>query len=134
MVMTEHLNWTPDELDAALAEAQAELPSLPPALQARILADAAAVQMASSTPRQTRATPKSSSGFSGLWAALGGGRGAGGLAAASLAGLWIGFTGAGGLVPATADIWSSSGEIGYVELMAGETFGETLGFGLGQEG
>lgn len=83
------------DLDA-LFEARREMPVDAPsaALVARIMADAATEGAPATVPSvapSTTPAPSAATGFSALWAALGGWFGAGGLAAATLTGLWVGI-------------------------------------------
>jgi hypothetical protein len=95
------------DLDGLFAQARADRPGLPGSLQAAILSDAAAVQAEWQAPapeRQARG---------GFWLqlrqAVGGWPALGGLAAASAAGLWIGFTGP-DFLPDPLDLVTASAE------------------------
>ncbi len=87
----------------ALARAPVDPPSRE--LMARILADAAAVDSG-----RTQMAPQAARGglFSGLMAALGGWPALGGLAAATVAGLWIGIAPPSGLTGLTDAVWGTS--------------------------
>jgi hypothetical protein len=77
-----------DRLDALLDEVAGQKAAPSADLMARVLADAARVQL----PVAARPLAQGSSGvFSPLWAALGGWAGAGGLAAVAAAGVWLGI-------------------------------------------
>lgn len=80
---------TEDDLDGLFADARAAAPQPPAALSARVLADAA-----QSLPRpELVARPAPRPGFwARLGVALGGGGALAGMATATLAGFWIGFS------------------------------------------
>ncbi|MDE3079765.1 MAG: dihydroorotate dehydrogenase [Paracoccaceae bacterium] len=98
-----------DGLDAYIATARTEVPALPDALVARILADAAMVQAGRGRTAGPVAVAARRRG--GLWPALAamiGGRGAlAGLLSATLAGLWLGFSPPAQLAPLTRSITQS---------------------------
>lgn len=75
-----------DDLDRFFAAARAARPEPSPALMARVVADAAAVQAS----RMKRPAPRRASWLSRLAPAFGAGGAWAGLAAASAAGFWIG--------------------------------------------
>jgi hypothetical protein len=83
-----------DGLAAFFAAGRDEVPALPDALMARILADAAMVQTAAQ--QAARPAPVAPRRRAGVWRTLSqviGGRGAvAGLLSATLAGLWLGFS------------------------------------------
>lgn len=87
-----------DNLDLLFAQARENRPELPDDLTVRILTDAEAVRLDRMKPDQPKAKP--------LWtrvlAGLGGWQGMGGLVAASMAGVWIGFS-APGFLPDPAN-------------------------------
>ncbi|MCG7519094.1 hypothetical protein [Ruegeria sp. Ofav3-42] len=77
-----------DNLDLLFAQAREKRPELPDDLAVRILTDAETVRLERRKPDETKTNP--------LWtrvlAGLGGWQGMGGLVAASMAGVWIGFS------------------------------------------
>ena len=77
------------DLELLFAEARRSGPELPDDLAVRILTDAEAVRLERTRP----AAPADRGLFRGLYGALGGWRGLGGLVAASVAGVWVGFSG-----------------------------------------
>jgi hypothetical protein len=95
-----------DDLDQLFEQARAapRLPPVPPGLRARVLGDAARVQETAAGQLLRRGVPgrgvpargaarprRGGAGRSGTpWAAIGGWRGAAGLLAATLCGVWIG--------------------------------------------
>ncbi len=87
----------------AAARTAAPVPS--PALQARVLADADQVAAERDGAVRPRRADRRGSWLGGLWAALGGWQGGTGLAAATIAGLAIGF-GAPGVVPGVTSVES----------------------------
>jgi len=76
------------DLDQLFAEARQARPDLPDDLAVRILTDAEAVRL----ERQKQAVPARRNPILGLFDGLGGWQGLSGLVAASLAGLWVGFS------------------------------------------
>ncbi|WP_072793703.1 hypothetical protein [Cognatishimia maritima] len=80
---------TDDALDALFAEAADFAPTPSDALMARVLADAEAFQPAAAEPMARR----SQRSWRVFLDVIGGWQGAGGLVAATLAGVWIGFVG-----------------------------------------
>lgn len=76
------------DLDLLFAEARRSSPELPDDLGVRILTDAEAVRLERTRP----AVPANRGLFRGLYAAVGGWQGLGGLVAASVAGVWVGFS------------------------------------------
>ncbi|WP_343079706.1 dihydroorotate dehydrogenase [Ostreiculturibacter nitratireducens] len=119
-------------LEDIFAAARREAPEPSPALMARILADAEAVQAADTAQRA--ATIRRNSRRPGLFAsaitALGGWGAVGGLAAATLAGVWIGFTGMGALGSTAAGLWGAAESAATVDLIPGEADFAALGIGL----
>lgn len=93
-------------LEELFATARAEQPVPGPDLMARILADAAAATAA----RQLVSEPavRSSGKLAGFWAALGGWSGAGGLAVATAAGVWIGVAPPASLESLTSAVFGST--------------------------
>ena len=106
--MTDHMTQRDEtHLDELFAEARQVRPVVSLDLMARIMADAAAVQSERIAPIVT-ATPEQVGFFAGLWSALGGWGGAGGLAAATMAGLWIGFAPPSGLESVSTAVFGQS--------------------------
>ncbi|WP_322866488.1 hypothetical protein U5922_009960 [Aquicoccus sp. G2-2] len=93
MAMTDKDTMRDVELDSFFAAARSAPEPASKALLARVMADAQAVQASAATTAsaQARTTPKRGWG-AGFWAALGGWPAMGGLAFATVAGLWIGFS------------------------------------------
>ena len=87
---TDPVRPIPDPLEAYFAAARAVPPAVPDALMARVLADAAAEITARGAPVPPRGAVRESL-WSQLVAALGGRGALAGMAAAGLAGVWIGF-------------------------------------------
>lgn len=87
---TDPVRPDPDPLEAYFAAARAVPPAVPDDLMARVLADAAAENPLRAAPAAPRLARRES-----LWlqlvAALGGRGALAGMAAAGLAGVWIGF-------------------------------------------
>jgi len=116
-----------DPLDDLFALARRAAPEPSAALLARVLADGEA-ELAARAPAQPqpRGAPPGGIAIGALWADLlavvGGWRAVGGLATATLAGVWIGFSGAAGLsVAATEFLTGSSAEtLGTVNLLPGD--------------
>jgi hypothetical protein len=99
--MTKTHDTDPDGLDALLAQARTAPPdALPPALQARLLADAQAA-LPRAAPR-----PSLRGWIAGALAGIGGAPGLAGMSAAGLAGLWIGFAGPGPAADLAANAWN----------------------------
>lgn len=94
-------------LDDLFAEARQVRPVVSVDLMARIMADAAAVQSERTAPIVV-AAPEQGGFFAGLWTALGGWGGAGGLAAATMAGLWIGIAPPSGLESVSTAVFGQS--------------------------
>ena len=120
-------------LDALLATARQAPADPSPALLARVLADAEAVQAARSrpaTPRTPRApalaTARAQGALRRVLDLLGGWGGVGGLVAAGLTGLWIGFSGTGLLGTASAGFWGGSVTDETAAFGAGEMLSLTL--------
>jgi hypothetical protein len=103
MTMTE-----PDKddiaLDAFFAAARADDPEPGDDLMARILADAARVQPRPVTP----VSAASASGWRGILAAIGGWPAMGGMAVATMAGLWIGIAPPAGLATIASGIFGET--------------------------
>lgn len=98
------MNGMSDDLDALLAKAARTRPALPEALQARILADAAALQ-----PRPPAAARAVRQGWLATLADILGGSGAlAGMAAAALAGLYIGVSQPAPLTALTSALWNET--------------------------
>lgn len=87
-------------LDDLFAAARQAAPDPSDTLMARIVADAAREM-----PRPAPATPGV---WATLWDGLGGWIGAGGLAAATVAGLWIGIAPPAGLADMASGLWGTS--------------------------
>lgn len=94
---------TDDDLDGLFAEARADSPAPSPALMARILADAAAVQPRPAAAPPRRAVPRF--GLGAVLAALGGFGSLAGLASAAVAGLWIGLAPPAAVDDLAASLW-----------------------------
>jgi hypothetical protein len=112
-------------VDDFFAAARVAAPEPSAALLARVLEDAQAVQAAARPPVPR---PAKSEGF---LAQVGGWFGLGGMAAATLAGVWVGFAGVGGLSTAVADVWGGTTTATTVDLIPGEDF---IALALGTEG
>lgn len=105
-------------LEACFAAARDRAPALSGDLFARLLADAAAEQpRLAPQASQAHTLPLALPAAPGLWAGLvaafrglGGLRLAGGLASATVVGLWLGFAGAGQMALAAGQIGVQSGE------------------------
>lgn len=103
--MNDHLNRNEDQaLEALFAAARAEQTAVSSDLMARILADAAAA----ATERHLQPEPARPGLVATIWAALGGWGGAGGLAMATAAGVWIGVAPPSGLETVTSAVFGSS--------------------------
>lgn len=116
-------------LDALFAEARQTPPDPSAALLARVLAEAEAVQadFAAAAPSRPRvAAARGDRAWHGILDLLGGWGGVGGLVAAGLTGLWIGFSGTGLLGDASAGIWGATAADAATEFGAGEVFSFTL--------
>ena len=96
MVMADR-KFAPQDLDALFAQACGDVPDLPPGLLARVLADADAELAARSRVAPARAPVARAGILAELLALLGGWRAVSGLATATVAGVWIGFSGLSGL-------------------------------------
>lgn len=93
-------------LEPFFAEARGQSPEPSPDLLARVLADAAAVQVAAAAAQRPAAwAGRRGPSWRGLLDLLGGWGGLGGLAAAGVTGLWIGVTGTGALGDASGALW-----------------------------
>ena len=103
----------PDDrmLDDLFAGARAQMPELSDALMARVLADAAQVQTPVSVP-ESRSVWAALSDMLGGWPALGG------LAAATVAGLWVGIAPPAPVEDLAASVWGN--EVS-VTLLSAET-------------
>ena len=94
-----------DDIEALFAQARAVTPVVSDGLFARIMADAAAVDMV----RQPRAPVLPQKGwFAGLLAALGGWPALGGLAMATVAGVWIGVAPPTQLTDIAVSLWGGT--------------------------
>jgi hypothetical protein len=94
-------------LDALFAAARAEPARPDDALMARILADAAREQPRAAAPVRTRALPERG-GWRGWLDAIGGWPAAGGMALATVAGLWIGISPPQGLSTVNGLLWGET--------------------------
>jgi hypothetical protein len=95
-----------DALDALFAQARDDAPApVPDALRARLMADAIAAQ-----PRRVRQNGFGSR-LGGWLAELGGVPGLAGVAAAGLAGVWIGFSGPGMTGDLVAEFWQGAATV-----------------------
>lgn len=83
-------------LEAFFVAARAAAPEPSAAFLARVLAEAEAVQAQAMRQADPAPAPARQNTWRGILAALGGWGGASGLATATVAGLWLGFTGAQG--------------------------------------
>lgn len=101
MAMTETDRGTDDMLESLFEAARAAQEPADAALMARVLADARAVQAETGPTALPRRGP-------GLWAMLGGWPAMGGLATATVAGLWLGFTPALGVGTAVSGLITAS--------------------------
>ncbi|WP_347310521.1 dihydroorotate dehydrogenase [Defluviimonas sp. SAOS-178_SWC] len=102
------------------------------ALMARILADAEAEMPRASAPQPLpRPAGKGGAMMSWLAAAFGGWRGIGGLATATVAGLWLGYAGLDDPALLTGGLWGDDGANATVELMPGA---EVFALAAGWEG
>lgn len=107
-----------DHVEDFFAAARRAPPEPSPALLARMLEDAdarrlAAVQVAGAAP--AGAAP--SGLLAGLRAIFGGWQTAGGMVMATAAGVWIGFSGVGGITDAASGYLGATEVLGTVELM-----------------
>jgi len=100
-MVTERKDADDTELLGLFAAVRTAAPEPSTALYERVLADASRV--ATEQARVPRAADRAGGWLAGLWAALGGWQGGTGLAAATVAGLAIGF-GAPGFVPGLASV------------------------------
>lgn len=96
-----------DMTDALLREVAAQTPLPDDALMARVLADAARIQMAPVVAAPGR--------FAQLREMMGGWPGMGGLALAGIAGLWVGVAPPAGVETLAADILGTTEAISFVD-------------------
>ncbi len=125
MTMADHHagNGLPDAGDpgaeaalvAVFAAARAAAPEPSAVFLARVLADAEAVQAQRRAPVPSR--PARQGRWRGILAALGGWGAAGGLATATLAGLWLGFAGAQGTGAVAGLLAGEDEQIGTLDLI-----------------
>lgn len=119
-----------DPLDHLFAAARLDPPVPSGALLSRMLEDAATYQQ--QEPRTETATARSAG--AGLWTALlaifGGWRTVGGMVTAAATGVWIGFSGVGGITDVAAGYLGATEAFGTVELMPE---GDVLAFALDLE-
>lgn len=102
------------------------------ALMARILADAEAEMPRAPEPMPvTRPAGRGTGALSWIGAAVGGWRGVGGLATATVAGLWLGYAGVADAGLLTGGIWPTDEAAATVELMPGA---EVFALATGWEG
>lgn len=92
-------------LEALFAAARNRAPEPSADLLARVLAQAEAVQAEQVARRPKAPAARRGGAWRGLLDLIGGWGGVGGLAAAGVTGLWIGFTGTGAIGTATVAIW-----------------------------
>lgn len=102
--MTER-HFSEDDLDRLLAAERAAAPDVPAALLSRILADAQAEQAAQMRATWRRAAPRR--GLVAVLRDLGGWPAMAGLAAATVAGLWIGISPPPALLDGAQQVWSA---------------------------
>ncbi|WP_415184027.1 dihydroorotate dehydrogenase [Phaeovulum sp.] len=122
-----------DPLEAFFGAARTAAPEPGMALLARVLADAEAETRARHPLAALAHAPKPRmGGFAALLAALGGWRAVGGLATATLAGVWIGFAGVDRLEDMSAGYLGVGGAevLGTVDLLPDE---DVFAFALGTE-
>lgn len=110
------------DLDALFAAACREVPDLPPALLARVLADADAELAARSRPTFRPAPSVRGGVLAELLVLIGGWRAVSGLATATVAGVWIGFSGLGNLSVTAAELLgvSRTDTLATVNLLPGD--------------
>jgi hypothetical protein len=130
MVMVNKLNAT-DPLAEFFAAAQNDMPEPSAALLARILGDAEAEIAQRAAPARTVPRARAAVWLE-ILALLGGWRALGGLATATLAGVWIGFSGADGVSGSALDFLTGAradtGATVYL-LPSDEDFALALGLG-----
>lgn len=97
------MTMTERDLDDLFASARAEHVAVSDALLARIVADADAVVAARAV--SARVTPEF---WATLRACVGGWPGLGGMVAATLAGVWIGFAPPDAVAPLAASVWGET--------------------------
>lgn len=102
-----------DALDVFFDAARAAPEQPSDALMQRVMGDALAVQAATAAPARTVRGGRGGL-VAGLWAALGGWPALGGLATATLAGVWIGFSPTLGVSDAMANALGESDTSAYV--------------------
>jgi len=114
-----------DRLEDIFQQACAAAPLPSAALLARVMADAEAELAARALPLPP-AAPARGAAVGGFWAGalalVGGWRALGGLASATLAGVWIGFAGADGLSGVAADLLTggATATLATVNLLPGD--------------
>ncbi|WP_372840692.1 hypothetical protein [Phaeovulum sp.] len=115
---------TDEMLEALFDEARFEAFELPPGLLARVLADADAELAARTAPPPRATAARGISGFGAvlkeLFGAIGGWPAVSGLASATVAGVWIGFAGVGGLALTTADLLGGDETLAVMNLLPGD--------------
>lgn len=105
-------------LDDFFAAARADMPDPSGAFLARVLAEAEATQAGFARRRGAAPRVSAKGGFlSGLSGVFGGWAGLGGMATATLAGLWIGFAGADQLSSVAAGYMGTTEVLGTVNLL-----------------
>lgn len=124
-------NMSRDPLEAFFAASRKAAPQPSEALIARIVADAGA-EFAARQTTFSRPSPRAGLGQM-LLGVLGGWRAVGGLATATMAGLWIGFAGADRLGDVASGYLGGAGVevLGTVDLLPGE---EVFAWAMGEEG
>jgi hypothetical protein len=130
--MMSRIDQTEAGLDALLAEMRMSAAEPSADLLARVLTDADVVASEQERPAAVRrAVPARRAGF---MSALGGWGGLGGMLTATLAGVWIGFSGvaqAAGQAAGLSSVWTTGESAGVVELYPGTGDFQTL---VGPEG
>ncbi|MBW6505840.1 MAG: dihydroorotate dehydrogenase [Rhodobacteraceae bacterium] len=114
--------FAPQDLDVLFAQACSEVPDLPPGLLARVLADADA-ELAARSRAAPAPRPVLRLGIMAeLLALLGGWRAVSGLATATVAGVWIGFSGLSGLPDAATALFgmAATETLASVNLLPGD--------------
>lgn len=110
-----------DVLEAVFAAGRTAAPEPSAAFLARVLAEAEAVQAgfgaAGFGAAERRPAPARQGLWSGVLAALGGWGGAGGLASAAMAGVWLGFAGVQGSGTLTSLLAAPEEVVGTLELI-----------------